>query len=368
MLPSKRNDRRSAHPARVPRSAVRAPRSGDRGLRLAHDAARRTLTRASAMQPPSEAEMTRCLAVFVALWCCACDDEVVQLYKSRRYEPISCSPNGFTLYNVDGYMWEYELDPGEPTAYAIRMGFSPEWPQESSAEKPTYMQRYPNGVQMVYDSRLVVHRGDVKTEYPIENAIHARKFFGLQNGVVSVHLSPALSGDSVYVLCDSEGTRCETSLWPNMADVVGDEAAPVLYVPFFDVKSLKKALATGAPERSRYRVEAAHEQLWRDTYVETAHTLPDKVVFGVQRDETEAGLLIATLPLEESRWRYVKLLEVNYDPFGVCREANRFPWGFGNEQCMYVTLPKVRRVCPLDDGRIIAQVVGEGRNWILLVQ
>lgn len=121
-------------------------------------------------------------------WLGGCSTDVVELYQSRRYEPISCSPRGFTLYNVDGFMWEHEVDTLGWSAFARPEGFSEEWAVESSADRPTYVQRSPNGVHYVYDSRVVTVQGEARTEYLLQGKPHTQNFFQMQGGVVSVRL------------------------------------------------------------------------------------------------------------------------------------------------------------------------------------
>lgn len=121
-------------------------------------------------------------------WLGGCSTDVVELYQSRRYEPISCSPRGFTLYNVDGFMWEHEVDTLGWSAFARPKGFSEEWAAESSADRPTYVQHSPNGVHYVDDSRMVTVRGEARTEYLLQGKLHTQNFVQMQGGVVSVHL------------------------------------------------------------------------------------------------------------------------------------------------------------------------------------
>ena len=171
--------------------------------------------------------------VFAMVWLGGCNTNIVELHQSKRYEPISCSPKGFTLYNVDGFMWEYEVDTLEWTAFARPKDFSTEWAIESSAERPTYIQHFPNGAHHVYNSRIVTVQGDTRTEYPLQGATYADELFQMQDGVVSVHstsLADLRLGDklrSVFTFCEFKSSNCETTLWPPFIDAAGSLSAPI---------------------------------------------------------------------------------------------------------------------------------------------
>lgn len=312
--------------------------------------------------------------VFAIFWCSACGEEVVQLHESRRYEPISCSPKGFTLYNVDGFMWEYEVDSLGWTAFAKPMDFSKEWATESSAEKPVYVQHFSDGVHYVYNSRVVTVQGDARAEYPLQGGTHPHNFFQMKDGVVSVQntsLDGLKFGDelmSAFTFCDFMKPHCETKLWPPFIDIAGDMSMPILLSRDFALESYREFFRSANESGSipSHQITVAPNDVWERTITDSSFTQGNRIAFGVNREGSEAGILVTTDTLDQ--WRYIRLMELTYDPFGVCREANRFPWGFGNESCMYTPIPEVSRVCILDDGGIIAQVSGEQQFRIFLVR
>lgn len=306
-------------------------------------------------------------------WLGGCSTNVVELHQSKRYEPISCSPNGFTLYNVDGFMWEYEVDTLGWTAFASPKDFSKEWAADSSAERPAHIQHFSNGAHYVYSSRIVTVQGDTRTEHPLPGATHANDLFQLQDGVVSVHstsIADLKIGDEltrVFTFCQFNSSNCETRLWPAFIDVVGSLSAPKLLTQKYFAEPYREFFkeASEADPTANYRLSVFPRYLSEWTFSASTFTQGRNIAFGVSK-EVEAGLLVTTDTLHPSR--YIRLVEITYDPTGECREANSFPWGLGNESCMYTPKPEVSRVCMLDDGGIIAQVRGEQQYWIFLVR
>jgi hypothetical protein len=184
--------------------------------------------------------------VFAMVWLGGCNTNIVELHQSKRYEPISCSPKGFTLYNVDGLMWEYEVDTLEWTVVARPTGFSEEWTNDPSADKPTYVQQFSDKIHYIYDSRVVISGDNVRAEYLLENAVHARKFFQMQDGAISSHNinvrkmqeGPGLM--SAFAVCDAKEPRCETARWPAYVYFFGEMSAPRLLTAEMRIEQFQK--------------------------------------------------------------------------------------------------------------------------------
>jgi hypothetical protein len=271
-------------------------------------------------------------------------------------------------------MWEYEVDTLGWSAFAEPIDFSKQWTFDSLTERPDYVQHFSGGVYYVYKSRVVTVQGDVRTEYPLQDGTHPYNFFQMKGGVVSVQntsLDGLKFGDelmSAFTFCDFMKPHCETKLWPPFIDIAGDMSMPVLLSRDFALKSYREFFRS-ANEGGRipsHQITVAPNDVWERTIADSSFTQDNRIVFGVTREDSEAGILVTTDTLD--KWKYTRLMDLTYDPTGVCREANSFPWGFGNESCMYTPTPEVSRVCILDDGGIIAQVSGEQQFRIFLVR
>ena len=167
--------------------------------------------------------------------------------------------------------------------------------------------------------------------------------------------------------CDLESSRCETRLWPSFIDVAGSIPTPLLLIDSFHSESYQEFFRSANESRhtSNYQIKVVPDDLWTRKRAASSFTQGNKIVFGVT-EGSEAGVLVTTDTLDQ--WTYTRLMDLTFDPTGVCREANSFPWGLGDESCMYTPTAEVSRVCILDDGGVIAQVSGEQQFRIFLVR